>query len=157
MWVFTLFIDLVTGNQPKNVILPHFQQEFCTKGRIKNNTWPIIYSKISVLFSHKHNLSSTVFVLLLQHCIVAFCIYFICPSRKTRIRRRAKMRSTALSWRLQRTAPLQGWWTCMVGSESLKGPTWWCFILYFSFCQLNYLKIQSQRWVSPSVFFTFCL
>lgn len=45
------------------------------------------------------------------------CVWCLLFSRKIRIRKRAKMKSVALKWPLQRTAPPQGWWTCMVSGR----------------------------------------
>lgn len=59
-------------------------------------------------------------------------VFFSCVYRKTRIRRRVKTRSMAQSWRLRRTAPLQGWWTCMVGEMKMKSLKWQMMQFLFS-------------------------
>lgn len=64
--------------------------------------------------------------------LCVWTLFFFTLCRRTRTRRRAKMRNTAQSWRLQRTAPLRGWWTCMVGGESLKGRSRWWSVLFIS-------------------------
>lgn len=75
-------------------------------------------------------------------CRVFELCTFFSHCRRTRIRRRAKMRSTAQSWRPQRTAPLRGWWTCTVGTERLQGRSWW---------SVNPLKSKTQTCVCPSL------
>lgn len=62
---------------------------------------------------------------------------FSCICRKTRIRRRVKTRSMAQSWRLRRTAPLQGWWTCMVGHEIFKMTNLMLIFFSLNIKQLN--------------------
>lgn len=88
--------------------------------------------------------------------IVNDAFLFFCLWRRTRTKRRAKMRSTAPSWRLRRTARLRGWWTCTVGGETLSGSR--CEIICLS-ARLNYsrppcfCRRQQQpelhRWLIP--------